>query len=148
MYYIEEIVSFRSLRIGYELQGARSQIERALESTRSVVGVYPEDSLERALEHIEKMQSGICSLCRASLGARVTATAPRRSPDSRHPIHPPPPPAFEQGDFPFFTDLGMVYNLISFTGMSPSGKASGFGPDIRGFESLHPNQSLFCCPTI
>ncbi len=58
------------------------------------------------------------------------------------------PPAFEQGDFPFFTDLGMVYNLISFTGMSPSGKASGFGPDIRGFESLHPNQSLFCCPTI
>ncbi len=58
------------------------------------------------------------------------------------------PPAFEQGDFPFFTDLGMVYNLISFTGMSPSGKASGFGPDIRGFESLHPNQSLFCCPII
>ena len=58
------------------------------------------------------------------------------------------PPAFEQGDFPFFTDLGMVYNLISFTGMSPSGKASGFGPDIRGFESLHPNQSLFCCPTM
>ena len=60
----------------------------------------------------------------------------------------PHPPTYEQGDFPFFTDLGMVYNLISFTGMSPSGKASGFGPDIRGFESLHPNQSLFCCPTI
>ena len=58
------------------------------------------------------------------------------------------PPAFEQGDFPFFTDLGMMYNLISFTGMSPSGKAPGFGPGIRGFESLHPNQSLFCCPTI
>lgn len=58
------------------------------------------------------------------------------------------PPCFRAGGFSFFTDLGMVYNLISFTGMSPSGKASGFGPDIRGFESLHPNQSLFCCPTI
>ena len=43
---------------------------------------------------------------------------------------------------PFFTCLTMVYNLISFTGMSPSGKASGFGPDIQGFESLHPNQKM------
>ncbi len=25
-------------------------------------------------------------------------------------------------------------------GMSPSGKAPGFGPGIRGFESLHPSQ--------
>lgn len=40
----------------------------------------------------------------------------------------------------------MVYNLISFIGMSPSGKASGFGPDIRGFESLHPNQKLILLP--
>lgn len=56
------------------------------------------------------------------------------------------PPCFRAGGFSFFADLGMVYNLSSFTGMSPSGKASGFGPDIRGFESLHPNQSLFCCP--
>jgi hypothetical protein len=24
--------------------------------------------------------------------------------------------------------------------MSPSGKAPGFGPGIRGFESLHPSQ--------
>lgn len=62
-------------------------------------------------------------------------------------IH-PLPPYLRVGGFSFFTDLGMVYNLISFTGMSPSGKASGFGPDIRGFESLHPNQSLFCCPTM
>lgn len=58
------------------------------------------------------------------------------------------PPYLRVGGFSFFTDLGMVYNLISFIGMSPSGKASGFGPDIRGFESLHPNQSLFCCPTM
>ena len=27
-----------------------------------------------------------------------------------------------------------------FDGMSPSGKAHGFGPCIRGFESLHPSQ--------
>ena len=27
-------------------------------------------------------------------------------------------------------------------GMSPSGKATGFGPVIRGFESLHPNQKF------
>ncbi len=26
--------------------------------------------------------------------------------------------------------------------MSPSGKAPGFGPGIRGFESLHPSQIL------
>ena len=56
MYYIEECVSFRSLRIGYELQGARNQIERALESARSVAGVCPEDSLERALGHIENAE--------------------------------------------------------------------------------------------
>lgn len=38
-------------------------------------------------------------------------------------------------------------------GMWPSGKAPGFGPGIRGFESLHPSQQkksimydgLFCC---
>ena len=28
-------------------------------------------------------------------------------------------------------------------GMSPSGKAHGFGPCIRGFESLHPSQEKF-----
>ena len=27
-----------------------------------------------------------------------------------------------------------------FAGVSPSGKASGFDPDMRGFESLHPSQ--------
>ncbi len=27
-----------------------------------------------------------------------------------------------------------------FDGMWPSGKAPGFGPGIRGFESLHPSQ--------
>ena len=32
-------------------------------------------------------------------------------------------------------------------GMSPSGKATGFGPVIRGFESLHPNQK-FLTPAI
>ena len=56
-------------------------------------------------------------------------------------IHPPLPLLTSRGIF-FFADLGMVYNLISFIGMSPSGKASGFGPDIRGFESLHPNQKM------
>ena len=33
--------------------------------------------------------------------------------------------------------------------MSPSGKAHGFGPCIRGFESLHPSQmELFLRKTI
>ena len=27
--------------------------------------------------------------------------------------------------------------------MSPSGKAPGFGPGIRGFESLHPSQNKY-----
>ena len=67
MYY-EECVSFRSLRIGYELQGARSQIKRALESARSVVGICPEDSLERALEHIEDAERHLFALQRESRG--------------------------------------------------------------------------------
>ena len=68
MCYIEECVSFRSLRIGYELQGARSEIERALESARSVAGVCPEDSLERALEHIEDAERHLFALQRESRG--------------------------------------------------------------------------------
>ena len=66
MYSMEECVSFRTLRIGYELQGARSQIERALESTRSVAGACPEDSLERALEHIENAERHLIALQSAS----------------------------------------------------------------------------------
>ena len=68
MCYMEECVSFRSLRIGYELQGARSQIKRALESARSVVGICPEDSLERALEHIEDAEWYLFALQRESRG--------------------------------------------------------------------------------
>ena len=60
--YIEECVSFRMLRIGYELQGARSQVERALESARSVAGVYPESSLEGALGHIEAAERHLFAL--------------------------------------------------------------------------------------
>ncbi len=30
--------------------------------------------------------------------------------------------------------------LLVDNGMSPSGKAPGSGPGIRGFESLHPSQ--------
>ena len=30
--------------------------------------------------------------------------------------------------------------MINIVGMSPSGKAPGSGPGIRGFESLHPSQ--------
>ena len=59
---IEECVSFRTLRIGYELQGARSEIERALESARSVAGVYPESSLEGALGHIEAAERHLFAL--------------------------------------------------------------------------------------
>ena len=66
MYYMEECVSFRALRIGYELQGARSQVERALESARSVVGTCPEDSLERVLEHIENAERHLIALQSAS----------------------------------------------------------------------------------
>ena len=62
MCYIEECVSFRTLRIGYELQGARSEIERALESARSVAGVYPESSLEGALGHIENAERHLFAL--------------------------------------------------------------------------------------
>ena len=62
MCYIKESVSFRSLRIGYELQGARNQVERALESARSVVGTCPEDSLERALECIENAERHLFAL--------------------------------------------------------------------------------------
>ena len=68
MYDMEECVSFRTLRIGYELQGARSQIERALESARSVAGACLEDSLERALESIEKAEQHLFALQRESRG--------------------------------------------------------------------------------
>ena len=30
--------------------------------------------------------------------------------------------------------------ILRYIGVSPSGKAHGFGPCIRGFESLHPSQ--------
>ena len=49
-------------------RGARSQIERALESTRSVAGACPEDSLERALEHIEDAERHLFALQRESRG--------------------------------------------------------------------------------
>ena len=64
MCYIEECVSFRMLRIGYELQGARSQVERALESARSVVDACLEGLLERALEHIEVAERHLYALQR------------------------------------------------------------------------------------
>ena len=62
MYFIDGSVSFRALRIGYELEGARSQLERVLESARSVVGTCPEDSLERVLEHIENAERHLIAL--------------------------------------------------------------------------------------
>ena len=62
MYDMEECVSFRTLNIGYELQGARSQLEQALESARSVVGACLEDSLERALKHIESAERHLFAL--------------------------------------------------------------------------------------
>ncbi len=68
MYFIDGSVSFRALRIGYELEGARSQLERALESARSVVGTCPEDSLERVLEHIENAERHLFALQRESRG--------------------------------------------------------------------------------
>ena len=33
--------------------------------------------------------------------------------------------------------------IINCTGVSPSGKAHGFGPCIRGFESLHPSHKIY-----
>ena len=68
MYDMEECVSFRTLNIGYELEGARSQLERALESARSVAGTCPEDSLERVLEHIENAERHLIALQSASRG--------------------------------------------------------------------------------
>lgn len=64
MSYAEDCVSLRTLRIGYELQGARSQIKRALESARSVAGICPEDSLERTLEHIRDAERHLYALQR------------------------------------------------------------------------------------
>ncbi len=67
--YMDDCVSLRTLRMGYELQGARSQMERALESARSVVGSCLEDSLERALEYIENAEHHLYALqseCRGS----------------------------------------------------------------------------------
>ena len=64
MYDMEECVSFRTLNIGYELQGARSQLEQALESARSVAGACLEDSLERALEYIENAEQHLYALQR------------------------------------------------------------------------------------
>lgn len=64
MYDMEECVSFRTLNIGYELQGARSQLEQALESARSVAGSCPEDSLERALKHIGSAEKHLFALQR------------------------------------------------------------------------------------
>ena len=66
MYDMEGCVSFRTLNIGYELQGARSQLEQALESARSVVSTCPEDSLERALGHIENAERHLFALQRES----------------------------------------------------------------------------------
>lgn len=62
MSYAEDCVSLRTLHMGYELQGARIQMERALESARSVAGVCPEDSLERALEHIANAERHLFAL--------------------------------------------------------------------------------------
>ena len=64
MSYEEDCVSLRTLHMGYELQGARIQMERALESARSVVGACLEDSLERALECIENAEQHLYALQR------------------------------------------------------------------------------------
>lgn len=60
MSYAEDCVSLRTLRIGYELQGARN----ALESARSVVDACLEGLLERALEHIEVAERHLYALQR------------------------------------------------------------------------------------
>lgn len=35
-----------------------------------------------------------------------------------------------------------MIQFYTTNGMSPSGKAVGSGPTIRGFESLHPSQDI------
>ena len=37
----------------------------------------------------------------------------------------------------------MLGKCIPYVGASPSGKAAGFGPAIRGFESFRPSQLSF-----
>ena len=64
MAYMDDCVSLRTLHMGYELQGARIQMERALESARSVAGACLEDSLERALEYIENAEQHLYALQR------------------------------------------------------------------------------------
>ena len=64
MSYEEDCVSLRTLHMGYELQGARIQMERALESARSVVDACLEGLLERALEHIEVAERHLYALQR------------------------------------------------------------------------------------
>ena len=36
--------------------------------------------------------------------------------------------------------LYLLLHILHTNGVWPSGKAPGFGPGIRGFESLHPSQ--------
>ena len=37
-------------------------------------------------------------------------------------------------------NLSVIASKVVIIGVWPSGKAHGFGPCIRGFESLHPSQ--------
>ena len=37
---------------------------------------------------------------------------------------------------------GVVWLTLSSAGVSPSGKAAGFDPAIRRFESFHPSQMV------
>ncbi len=39
--------------------------------------------------------------------------------------------------------LYLLLHILRNNGVWPSGKAPGFGPGIRGFESLHPSQISF-----
>ena len=54
----------------------------------------------------------------------------------------PRPLCPESARIALLVELGSreCYNLFARNGMSPSGKAPGSGPGIRGFESLHPSQ--------
>ena len=47
-------------------------------------------------------------------------------------------PEFDKGEFGFYKTIERDEYFSNF-GASPSGKASGFGPDIRGFESSRPS---------
>ena len=42
------------------------------------------------------------------------------------------------------SEILLIYYIQIYLGVSPSGKAAGFDPVIRRFESFHPRKGDYC----